>query len=375
MRCAIEIASFYLWQHKLIHAHNSPTRKLEGIFLKVQTQAEKFFAKCGQGVSASFLKTRINSLKGWVVEKIRSTVFKTLASSGHGRIEGEGAEMTYIPSTMPDSPPDSSNLSCASNQNSQVTDSIGHSSSLTCFDESEASDAVGGVGGELVVTPIAENTATTDLQAQVGSVGVSATPDLSSKQPGQELDSSDRHPVDHQFTNSIPETLASSEVQVVGDATNSPPIPPTAPTASTVQELAATILQCTTWVELVQIVDGDSQKLVAATGEMVHQQRQKVSSLLATHLCSSPEDLGQLTWLYPKLTKLIHRALEKLTFTIRKIGGDTIESACWSEISGCKFESLERLGAYGERWVFVAPNQEKLSLSGTSEITAIGFLG
>ena len=378
MRCAIEIASFYLWQHKLIHAHNSPTRKLEGIFLKVQTQAEKFFAKSGKGVSASFLKTRINSLKSWVVEKIRSTVFKTLASAGHGRIEGEGAEMTYIPSTIPDSPPDSSNSSCASNQNSQATDSIGHSSSLTCFDESEASDAVGDIGGELVASPTAENTASHDLQAQVGSVGVSATPDLSSKQSeqaGQELDSSDRHPVSHQFTNSIPETVAISEVDAVGDATNTPPTPPTASTASTVQELAVTILQCTTWVELVQIVDGDGQKLVAATGEMVHQQRQKVSSLLATHLCSSPEDLGQLTWLYPKLTKLIHRALEKLTFTIRKIGGDTIESACWSEISGCKFESLERLGAYGERWIFIAPNQEKLSLSGTSEITAIGFLG
>jgi hypothetical protein len=377
MRCAIEIASFYLWQHKLIHAHNSPTRKLEGIFLKVQTQAEKFFAKSGKGVSASFLKTRINSLKSWVVEKIRSTVFKTLASAGHGRIEGEGAEMTYIPNTMPDYvPPSPPSPDCTPSQNLEIACLKQDLSQVTCA-SSEGSVAVGDIGGELVVTPTAENTASSDLQAQVGGIGVSATPDLSSKQSeqaGQELDSSDRHPVDHQFTNSIPETVARSEVDAVGDATNTPPTPPTASTASTVQELAATILQCTTWVELVQIVEKDSQKLVAATKEMVHQQRQKVSSLLATHLCSSPENLGQLTWLYPKLTKLIHRALEKLTFTIRKIGGDTIESACWSEISGCKFESLERLGAYGERWIFIAPNQERLSLSGATAITAIAFL-
>ncbi|MGH2413321.1 MAG: DUF3987 domain-containing protein, partial [Microcystaceae cyanobacterium] len=47
MKHAIEIASFYLWQHKLIHAHNCPTRQLEGVFLKTQTQAEKKFALTG----------------------------------------------------------------------------------------------------------------------------------------------------------------------------------------------------------------------------------------------------------------------------------------------------------------------------------------
>ncbi|MBD2309714.1 DUF3987 domain-containing protein, partial [Chroococcidiopsis sp. FACHB-1243] len=90
MQHAIEIASFYLDQHKLIHAHNAPTRQPEGIFLKVQTQAEKVLKKCGKGVSASFLKSRINALKGWAVEKIRACIFKALAASGHGRIEGEG---------------------------------------------------------------------------------------------------------------------------------------------------------------------------------------------------------------------------------------------------------------------------------------------
>jgi len=39
------------WQHKLIHAHNSPTRKLEGIFLKVQTQVEVLPSAVGVGAS------------------------------------------------------------------------------------------------------------------------------------------------------------------------------------------------------------------------------------------------------------------------------------------------------------------------------------
>jgi hypothetical protein len=32
MQAAIELAAFYLWQHKLIHAHNAPTRKTRGHF-------------------------------------------------------------------------------------------------------------------------------------------------------------------------------------------------------------------------------------------------------------------------------------------------------------------------------------------------------
>ncbi|NJL82102.1 MAG: DUF3987 domain-containing protein [Chloroflexaceae bacterium] len=97
MQMAIEMANFFLWQHKLMYAHNSPSRGLEGIFLKVQTQAEKLFAKTGLGVKASFLKTRINALKKWSVDKIRTVVWKTLESAGYGRVEGEGSNQIYIP--------------------------------------------------------------------------------------------------------------------------------------------------------------------------------------------------------------------------------------------------------------------------------------
>ena len=41
---------------------------------------------------------------GWSKKSAPLTVFKTLAAAGHGRIEGEGAEMVYIPNTMPTDP-------------------------------------------------------------------------------------------------------------------------------------------------------------------------------------------------------------------------------------------------------------------------------
>jgi len=265
MQHAIEIASFYLWQHKLIHAHNSPTRQLEGIFLKVQTQAEKFFIKSGKGVGASFLKTRVNALKGWVVEKIRTTVFKALATAGHGQIEGEGAQMVYVPSTVPkDLPP----------------------------------EPVGGVGGELVVPPIAASIVTTEIQTLVGEVGAPGTHDLSSSYSESELALESETPVKHQFTNNEAEAPVNAEVKPVGATTNSPPISPITSVepqqSPTPQEMAALILQCQTWVELAQAVGQNTQKLVKAANRLTREQRQGLTSLLAAHLCQQPEHLNQL---------------------------------------------------------------------------------
>lgn len=198
MRHAIEIASFYLWQHRLIHAHNSPTRKLEGIFLKVQTQAEKFFAKTGKGVGASFLKTRINVLKSWVVEKIRSGVFRVLASAGFGRTEGEGSEMVYIPNTVPESlPPDPPGRSC---------------NSVANCDPERVGD-FWWFGDELVGTPIAESTARVEIQRKIAEIGVSHTPEEISNHS----DAPSEPQEFHQFTNSVAEPIAEPELQSIGD--------------------------------------------------------------------------------------------------------------------------------------------------------------
>ncbi len=336
MQHAIEIASFYLWQHKLIHAHNSPTRKLEGIFLKVQTQAEKFFVKCGRGVGASFLKTRINALKGWVVEKIRANVFKALAAAGHGRIEGEGAQTVYVPSTVPkDLPPES----------------------------------VGGVGGELVVPPIAESIVNTELQSLAGEVGALESSNSSDKYtdlaPGMESE-----PIEnHQLTNLSLETSAIAELQAGGDTTNSSPISPTTLHQATTQDLAALILQCQTWVELAQAVGWNAQKLVKAANCITTEQRRGLTSLLAAHLCQQPEHLNQLAWVPVKLRD---RALERLTFTLRRIGGAAnVLDACWESISGCKFVSVEQIGTRNEKWVFQAKEGNRLAVFGVDAIEAI----
>lgn len=410
MQHAIEIASFYLWQHKLIHAHNSPTRSLEGIFLKVQTQAEKFFAKCGKGVGASFLKTRINSLKGWVTEKIRTVVFKTLAAAGHGRIEGEGSEMIYIPNTV-----------------------------------SEASgNELVDIGDELVAPPIAPSIINNELQPEIGKIGIFSTSVESSHATHWEVEleaeeSSSHHDMfmgeppaieflhqtvastedtlarhcphremfmgetpkttlahqtlrgggdtsareclhremfmgetpkttlAHQSTNLNGETLTVSEVQAVGDTTNSLPTPQIAPTA---QELAATVVQCTTWVQVVEAVERNKQRLLSAAKQMAQDMCQNLSVLLAQHLCSHPEDMEQLTWLP---IKLITKALQKLSFTIERIAECSVDDAHWEQISGCSFESVNRLGEKGEIWIYTTPNGERFPAA-TSEITAIALV-
>jgi hypothetical protein len=145
MQAAIELASFYLWQHKLIHAHNSPSQKLEGILLKAQTCAEKLWAK-GKALTASFAKSRINPLKFWLVDKIRDRVFKVLAAAGFGRTEGEGENMVYIPNTVtPFSPCDNT---------------------FTLGD-------FGRFGGELVTPPTVGLTLEQAIQTSVGEIGES----------------------------------------------------------------------------------------------------------------------------------------------------------------------------------------------------------
>jgi hypothetical protein len=364
MQHAIEIASFYLWQHKLIHAHNAPNRQLEGLFLKVQTQAEKFFTKCSKGVGASFLKTRINALKNWAVEKIRCSIFQPLAAAGHGRIEGEGSEMVYIPNTQSD-------------------DASG--------------DLLVAVGGKLVASPIVENNTTTDLQTPIGEIGERIEPTLSSQQPSEAItqegnayasDSSSPHRTvastgdtparhcPHQFTNSTAQSFASTWTQAVGDIANSSPIVPITPSQieepqqiPTARELAAKVLGCSTWVELAQQVDRSAKKLMKAASCMSSQQRDRVANLLTTHLCSTPEALSQLVWIPEKLQAA---ALKQLSFTIRQMrkSAESLE-LYWEYISNCQFvcavlQENDRL-----RWTFQTPDGNTISVCDLKSIVAI----
>ncbi len=362
MQHAIEIGSFYLWQHKLIHAHNSPTRKLEGIFLKVQTLAEKVFTKSGAGIGASFAKSRLNNLKSWVVEKIRSGVFKVLANAGFGRLEGEGKEMTYIPSTVTGNVPQSP---------------------LGDFD---------GVGAELVIPPTTESEMESQVQASIGEVGDNLTPIQTNRQQSQSPEPEKVFEVQHQFTNftnSDDATIGPSTLQTVDDhqlchqledktptevAENVIP-PPVALSASTptASDLGALILQCQTWVEIVEAVQQDSQKLIQATKDITKEQRRSLVPLLAAHLCQNPADLSQLAWVPSKLRE---RALELLSFTIERIGGTSILDACVEKNSGCKFVSVQQIGTRHEHWVFHNPlSGQKIPVFGIDAIEAIALDG
>lgn len=373
MQHAIEIASFYLWQHKLIHAHNAPNRQLEGLFLKVQTQAEKFFTKCSKGVGASFLKTRINALKNWAVEKIRCSIFQPLAAAGHGRIEGERSEMVYIPNTQSDA----------------------------------SGKELVAVGGELVASSIVENFTSTNLQTSIGEIGGQVDARITSQQLSEAiaLDSSLPHrtvastgdtrarhcphremlmgetpktALAHQFTNSIAQSFANTGTGAVGEVANSSPIVPIAPSQieepqqlPTARELAAKVLGCSTWVELAQQVDRSAKKLMKAASCMSSQQRDRIANLLTTHLCSAPDALSQLAWIPEKLRNVV---LKQLTFTIRQMrkSAESLE-LYWEYISNCQFvcavlQENDRL-----RWTFQTPDGNTISVCDLKTIVAIAY--
>ncbi len=342
MQHAVEIASFYLWQQKLIHANNAPSRKLEGIFFKVQTQAEKFFTKSGLGLNASFLKTRINALKGWAVEKIRTVVFTALAKGGHGQIVGEGSEMKYIPFPPP---------------------------------------KLVGVGGQLVVSPIVEKIALQAIAPKVGEIGeIKSSSQISQAELSiaktridpsvVELNKEVSKSPNHQFTNQSTETTTETSFNPIGGSTNSPPIAPIVSSDSiTAQELVLLILQCQSWVEIAQKLQKDSQRLIEVMNQSNKEQRKKVAALLIDFLCVEPSHLKELTWLPIKMLKWI---FERLQFTISRVGGDSIDEARIEQLENLSFVSVEGLGSPRELWVFRNNSSgSNIPVHGTEAIYAI----
>ncbi len=155
MQSAIEIAMFYLGQHKLVHAHNSPDRQLEGLFLKVQTQAKKLWEQTGAGVSASWLKSRLNALKKWGTDQIREKLLRPLAEQGFGRIDGEGPKMLYIPEEQNSPSP---------------TDP--QSSPINTNDNYSQNPPTSTIGEKLVTSPIAQSQSLPEALDLVGETAV-----------------------------------------------------------------------------------------------------------------------------------------------------------------------------------------------------------
>lgn len=140
----------------------------------------------------------------------------------------------------------------------------------------------------------------------------------------------------------------------------------------TAQELAALILQCSTWVEVAQRVSENSSSLLAATKTMTPEERRGLPRLLADHLCQDPTYMKRIAWVPVKLRD---RALEQLTFTIQRIGGVTANpsDAYLESIEGCKFVTVTNLGTCKEIWTFQTQEGVKLPVFEVEAIQAIAY--
>ncbi len=93
---AIDLAAYYLWQHRLIHTQNSPDSGLAGIALTIHRYVERM----GEA-SASKLKSGVRSLRKMATDQIRK-LMQTLAQAGYGSTIGNGKEMVYTAMPSPD---------------------------------------------------------------------------------------------------------------------------------------------------------------------------------------------------------------------------------------------------------------------------------
>lgn len=94
MELAIELAAYFLWQHKLIHSKNSPHPTGVSLLMKIHSFATRF----GQA-TASALKSGIRALKKMTTAQIRE-LMKATAQSGMGQIQGEENQLVYIPESI-----------------------------------------------------------------------------------------------------------------------------------------------------------------------------------------------------------------------------------------------------------------------------------
>ena len=95
MEKAIELAAYFLWQHKLIHTQNSPESGLTSWGLKIQKLAEQV-----GGATASMLKSSIRALRKKTTFEIRQ-LMEMMAAAGWGRVEGSGSNSVYMANSVP----------------------------------------------------------------------------------------------------------------------------------------------------------------------------------------------------------------------------------------------------------------------------------
>ncbi len=94
MEKAIELAAYFLWQHKSIHAQNSPDSGLMSWGLKIQKVAERL-----GGATASMLKSSIRAFRKKPTFEIRQ-LMEMMAAAGWGRVENKGSNLVYVPNDV-----------------------------------------------------------------------------------------------------------------------------------------------------------------------------------------------------------------------------------------------------------------------------------
>jgi putative DNA primase/helicase len=163
-------------------------------------------------------------------------------------------------------------------------------------------------------------------------------------------------------TNQSAENFASKEQHLASDLTNKSSVLPVG------QDLSLALLQCQTWIEIVEKVQKNSEKLVEYLNPMDKFQKRKITSLLIHHLCQEPQYLSQLAWLPAKMLRWV---MKQLTFSIERIGGPSIDDVQVEVVENLSFVAVDYLGTPNERWILSPVSGANIPVFGTESIYGI----
>jgi len=354
---AIRLTEFFLSQVTLIHSEGAAalgegglTPRLSAILGKLKQFGE---------LSARKLQASISWLRKVTPDKLRQDLME-LAKLGYGTIQGKGNRLKLVRNQTADTADRSADKTEGSSSETEMLD-------IREFQNkdqppADTVDIVADVvdGGEVSQPGGAFSSSLTEKPYQHIS-SMPSNPELSSTLAADEV-SADISTVDNTAPLPEPDDSGGSYQDDGGGKDESIP--------ATVEELANQILLCQTWVQVAETVNRDGDKLKkAACAGMTSLQRSCLTTMLATHLCDNPSDLNQLVWVP---ARLLYRALERLTFTIRRIGGAAnVLDARLEYVPDCKFVKVEHLGEPRERWTFQSREGHSLAVFGVDSIHAI----
>jgi predicted metalloendopeptidase len=111
------------------------------------------------------------------------------------------------------------------------------------------------------------------------------------------------------------------------------------------------LLSTKTWEEVALIVGCDRDYLLKAAKTLTIDERQFLVKSLTDYLRREPDGLNQVSWVSKNL---LEKALSKLSFILKKIGGpdNLVDEPKIEYVHGCCFVSLQKFGTKYEQWLF-----------------------